>query len=65
MTGSGRKLTRAERATILRMVMQRDADGKWLLSYQEIADRLRLDRKTVAETVRWAAGQFQRLDGLP
>ena len=60
MTGSGRKLTHAERVTILRLITQRNADGKWLLSYQQIADRLRLDRKTVADVARWAADQFAR-----
>ena len=53
--GSGRKLSKAETDAILRMVAQRDVDGRWLLSYRQIADRLRLDLKTVSDCVRTTA----------
>ncbi|NLX57301.1 MAG: hypothetical protein GXY58_19500 [Planctomycetaceae bacterium] len=49
---SGRKLTPGLVSEIQRLVSYRDADGRWVHSYEEIASRLRIDPRTVSHYVR-------------
>ncbi len=46
MTSGNRTPEEVKRA-IGRLVRQKDADGKRLLSYEDVADRLRIDRRIV------------------
>jgi excisionase family DNA binding protein len=57
---SGRKLTEPQRDTILRLAGDRDAAGEWLLTYEEIAQRLQLNRRTVYRCIREAAVKWGR-----
>lgn len=62
---SGIKLTAAQAAAILRLASERDSDGNWLLTYEEIAERLDLNERTVRRWIREAAVRFGKLTGQP
>lgn len=51
---SGNRTPEDVRLAIQRMASQKDADGKWLLSYEEIGARLKVDRRVVSDEVREA-----------
>ena len=55
---SGQRTPEDVRLAIQRLVSQKDADGHWLLSYEEIAHRLKVDRKVVWHEVRESARQW-------
>ncbi len=58
---SGVKLTEQQGDAILRLAGEVDADGKWLLSYEQIAQRLNLNERTVRRWIREAAVKYGRL----
>ena len=58
---SGRKLTEEQADAILRLAGEKDADGDWLLSYEQIAERLQVHRHSVYRIIRKAAVQWGEL----
>jgi hypothetical protein len=52
---SGQRTPENIQRSISRFVRQKDADGKRLLSYEEVAERLRIDRRIVWHEVWLAA----------
>ena len=52
---SGKKLTEQQIDAILRLAGKQNADGKWTLSYRQIAKRLDLHRHTVYRCIRRSA----------
>lgn len=51
---SGKKTAESVCITIQRLASERDADGRWLLSYEQIAERLDVDKRVVSDVVRQA-----------
>ncbi len=49
---SGKPATAEQVYAIQRLASYRDADGRWVHSYEEIAARLRIDPRTVSHYVR-------------
>lgn len=58
---SGEHLTLEEKDAVLRMASLKNPDGSWALTYQDIADRLRLHPITVSRIVRSAAVKWGKL----
>jgi transposase-like protein len=52
---SGRKLTEPERDKILRLAGKKRPDGRWILSYVQIAAQLDIHERTVRRWIREAA----------
>ena len=51
---SGKRTPEQIRLAIQRMASEKDADGEWLLTYEEIGHRLKIDRRVVSDEVREA-----------
>jgi hypothetical protein len=43
---------------IQRLAAEKDADGHWLLTYEEIGHRLQVDRRVVSDEIRQAARKW-------
>lgn len=52
---SGKRTPEQIRIAILRLASEKDSDGSWLLSYEEIGMKLRIDRRVVSDEIRNAA----------
>lgn len=61
--GSGRKLTKSQVATILRLAGETRADGKWAMTYQQIAQEMELHRVTVSCVIRGVATRCRKCYG--
>jgi hypothetical protein len=55
---SGKRTPEHVRLSIQRLAAEKDADGHWLLSYEEIGHRLKIDRAVVSQEIREAARQW-------
>jgi len=55
---SGRKLTQEQIDAILRLAGLEREDGSWLLTYQQIADRVQVNERTVRRWIRKAAARL-------
>ena len=55
---SGRKLTEQQADAILRLAGRQNADGKWALSYRQIAKTLDMHRHTVYRCIRQSAVRY-------
>ena len=51
---SGNRTPEDVRLAIRRLASQKDADGGWLLTYEDISHRLKIDRRIVSDEVREA-----------
>lgn len=58
---SGKPLTEQQVDAILRLAAERTTDGEWLLSYAQIADRVRLSHRTVERLIRRSAVKWGKL----
>jgi len=60
---SGNRTSEATKRLARRYASYLDADGRWLLTYQQIADRLGIsDTKVVADAVRWGNRNWATLE---
>lgn len=55
---SGKRTPDETRLAIQRLASQKDADGRWLLSCEEIARRVQVSRGIVFREIREAARQW-------